>query len=230
MAVVINGDTGVTTPTGVFTNSSGFVGIGTTSPAYELDVQGTGDTAIRVKANTSTAGADDDASLVLDAAETGEAQILFYNNTDTTTLSSISRLGGGFDLRFATNNTTGMILNSSQDLQFNSGYGSVATAYGCRAWVNFNGATTPITVRGSGNISSITDNGVGDYTLNFATAMPSATYSAVHLSAVDSAWGNFRWFGTLDGAYSTWVTASAFRCAWLVRASDQDYISIAIFR
>jgi hypothetical protein len=60
--------------------------------------------------------------------------------------------------------------------QFNSGYGSVATAYGCRAWVNFNGTGT-VAIRASGNVSSITDNGTGDYTVNFTTAMPDVNYS-----------------------------------------------------
>jgi hypothetical protein len=62
------------------------------------------------------------------------------------------------------------------NLSFNSGYGSSAVAYGCRAWVNFNGTGT-VAIRASGNVSSITDNGVGDYTLNFNTAMPDASYS-----------------------------------------------------
>jgi hypothetical protein len=59
---------------------------------------------------------------------------------------------------------------------FNSGYGSVATAYGCRAWVNFNGTGT-VAIRASGNVTSITDNGTGDYTVNFTTAMPDVNYS-----------------------------------------------------
>jgi hypothetical protein len=64
---------------------------------------------------------------------------------------------------------------SGTNFQFNSGYGSVATAYGCRAWVNFNGTGT-VAIRASGNVSSITDNGTGDYTVNFTTAMPDANY------------------------------------------------------
>jgi hypothetical protein len=48
--------------------------------------------------------------------------------------------------------------------------------YKCRAWVNFNGTGTPA-IRGSGNVSSITDNGTGFYTVNFTTAMPDANYS-----------------------------------------------------
>jgi hypothetical protein len=68
--------------------------------------------------------------------------------------------------------------DASGNLQFNSGYGSVATAYGCRAWVNFNGTGT-VAIRGSGNVSSITDNGVGDYTVNLSTAMPDTNYAAI---------------------------------------------------
>ena len=67
----------------------------------------------------------------------------------------------------------------SGNLSFNSGYGSAATAYGCRAWVNFNGTGT-VSINGSGNVSSITDRGTGAYTVNFSTAMPDANYSAVY--------------------------------------------------
>jgi hypothetical protein len=47
-----------------------------------------------------------------------------------------------------------------------------------KAWVNFNGTGT-VAIRASFNVSSITDNGTGDYTLNFTTAMPDANYSTV---------------------------------------------------
>ena len=50
-----------------------------------------------------------------------------------------------------------------------------APLYMCRAWVNFNGTGT-IAIRASGNVSSITDGGVGIYTVNFTTAMPDANY------------------------------------------------------
>jgi len=70
-----------------------------------------------------------------------------------------------------------MRVKSTGDFQFNSGYGSVATAYGCRAWVNFNGTGT-VAIRASGNVTSITDNGTGDYTVNFTTAMPDTSFCA----------------------------------------------------
>jgi hypothetical protein len=48
----------------------------------------------------------------------------------------------------------------------------------CRAWVNFNGTGT-VAIRASFNVSSITDNGTGDYTVNFTTAMADANFSVV---------------------------------------------------
>lgn len=50
-----------------------------------------------------------------------------------------------------------------------------APLYACRAWVNFNGTGTPA-IRASGNVTSITDVGVGQYTVNFTTAMQDANY------------------------------------------------------
>jgi hypothetical protein len=50
-----------------------------------------------------------------------------------------------------------------------------APVFACRAWVNFDGTGT-VAIRASGNVSSITDNGTGDYTVNFTTAMPDANY------------------------------------------------------
>ena len=45
-----------------------------------------------------------------------------------------------------------------------------------KAWVNFNGQGT-VAIRGSYNVSSITDNGTGHYTINFTTAMPDVNYA-----------------------------------------------------
>lgn len=52
-----------------------------------------------------------------------------------------------------------------------------APIYACRAWVNFNGTGT-VAIRAGGNVSSITDNGVGNYAVNFTTAMADVNYSA----------------------------------------------------
>ncbi len=47
--------------------------------------------------------------------------------------------------------------------------------FDCLAWVNFNGTGT-VAIRASGNVSSITDNGLGDYTVNFTNALPDTNY------------------------------------------------------
>lgn len=77
--------------------------------------------------------------------------------------------------------------DSSGNFKFNSGYGSAATAYGCRAWVNFDGTTTPPTIRGSGNVSNVTRAATGDYTITFTTAMPDANYAVTGTAAVGTA-------------------------------------------
>lgn len=56
--------------------------------------------------------------------------------------------------------------------------GSPGIADQPKAWVNFNGSGT-VAIRASYNVSSITDNGAGDYTVNFATALADANYASV---------------------------------------------------
>jgi hypothetical protein len=87
----------------------------------------------------------------------------------------------------------GEILNDASDLAATKLTGNVAAAritdalnaggsapiYACRAWVNWDGDTgSGNTIRGSGNVSSVTRNASGNYTVNFTTAMPDANYSA----------------------------------------------------
>jgi hypothetical protein len=52
----------------------------------------------------------------------------------------------------------------------------------CKAWVNFNGTTSPGTIRASYNVSSVTKNGTGDYTVNFATPMTDLNYTVAGLA------------------------------------------------
>ena len=79
-----------------------------------------------------------------------------------------------------------------------------APIYACRAWVNFNGTGT-VAIRASGNVSSITDNGTGDYTVNFTDALPDGNYTFT--SAPDSLTGNAIVSRTL-GAIATRTTSS----------------------
>jgi hypothetical protein len=116
--------------------------------------------------------------------------------------------------------------DSSGDFAFNSGYGSVATAYGCRAWVNFDGTTaTPSTIRGSGNVSSVTRNSTGVYTVNFATAMPDADYSIVGSSSTSGS-------GTMLQIEQTNTTSVQILVATVATPSGSNRITncISIFR
>ena len=85
-----------------------------------------------------------------------------------------------------------------------------APSYSARAWVNFN-AVGNIVINGQGNVASITDNAVGDYTINFTTAMSDANY-AVAL-ATSSVVGNNTLYIRLGGSAVVPVlkTASALR-------------------
>lgn len=117
---------------------------------------------------------------------------------------------------------------------FNSGYGSVATAYGCRAWVNFNGSGT-VAIRSSGNVSSISDNGVGDYTVNFTNAMPDANYSINTTGNQGGASANAQvvMLNTASGP----TTSAARLCATYINnsggtggATDLSYVLVSVFR
>ena len=74
---------------------------------------------------------------------------------------------------------TGTVLSSVSDITTQTkaalNASGDAPIYACRAWVNFNGTGT-VAIRASGNVSSITDKGVGHYTVNFSTAMPDINY------------------------------------------------------
>ena len=124
----------------------------------------------------------------------------------------------------AISGTTGSF---SGDLSFNSGYGSAAVAYGCRAWVNFNGTGT-VAIRASGNVSSITDNGTGDYTINFTTAMPDANYAVACMAGGTSSVGWSRLADTpapTTSAYRIYV-ANSGGTALL----DAAFVNVAVFR
>jgi hypothetical protein len=134
---------------------------------------------------------------------------IFFSAADTIDFAEGGAAVGQFD--------------SSANFKFNSGYGSVATAYGCRAWVNFNGTGTPA-IRASGNVTSITDNGTGDYTVNFTNAMPDAIFAATG-SAGGAASINPRILG-INNRTTTTVRVSSGQAS----LQDESEISVAVFR
>jgi hypothetical protein len=95
------------------------------------------------------------------------------------------------------------------------------------AWVNFNGTGT-VAIRSSYNVSSITDNGTGDYTVNFTTALADANYAAVGSAGDPSTNGN----RTILAAFYSAATASVRVTTVIANTAtsyDTSTISAAIF-
>jgi hypothetical protein len=101
-------------------------------------------------------------------------------------------------------------------------------SFDCRAWVNFNGTGT-VAIRGSGNVSSITDNGVGDYTVNFTTAMPDANYSPA-INGTSSSSGGIAKLNSVATPLSTSSMRVQNTNAGQTVVQDNDYNFVAIFR
>ena len=100
----------------------------------------------------------------------------------------------------------------------------------CKAWVNFNGTGT-VAIRASYNVSSITDNGTGDYTVNFTTAMPDANYFVSNGGSGNGTGSPGSFVFVLKGV--TAPTTNAVRIASIyINGSyqDGDPIGVAIFR
>ncbi len=117
--------------------------------------------------------------------------------------------------------------DASGNFLFNSGYGSVARAFGCRAWVNFNG--TGGAISGSGNVSSVTDNaGLGSYTVNFTNAMPDANYVVNVTARGQNSTDNNSTIGG-SGATTT-STANVFTKNGSNALVDSPVVNVAIFR
>ena len=128
-----------------------------------------------------------------------------------------------------------LTIDSSSNLQFNSGFGSVTTVYGCRSWVNFNGTGT-LAIRDSGNVSSVTDNNVGSYTVNFATNMPDVNYASVCSNGYIVSTGSQQFMFTVTSEDTHTVGAYAVsnrlvdNDAPTFAAADSTGVMVSIFR
>jgi hypothetical protein len=174
-------------------------------------------------------------NIAIGANATGPSFLRLYEDTDNGThyLDIIAPATITSNRTLTLPDTTGTILNdqSSIESQVKTATNSSGSApiYAARAWVNFNGTGT-VAIRASGNVTSITDSGTGDYIVNFTTAMPDANYSTVM-----SAGRN----GTGSGGYltlpsdKTAQTASAVQVYTINTAGatlDTPLIFVAIFR
>jgi len=106
-----------------------------------------------------------------------------------------------------------------------------APSYSARAWVNFNGTGT-VAIRGSGNVSSITDNGTGLYTVNFTIAMPNANYSvtlAPRWESGVSAVGAWTAVNTNGTSNITTTSVAVLSASTGGSIADSPFIGVSIF-
>lgn len=156
--------------------STGRVGIGVTNPAAGFHVG-------------STAAGASIGNIYIAPTTAGQARYHLYNGGFQAEWMFGQKTSTDHDFKLskqvAGNETDYLAVTTTGTFKFDSGYGSAATAYGCRAWVNFDGTGTTgadQTIRASGNVASVYKNGAGNYQVNFTTAMPDANYSVSVMS------------------------------------------------
>ena len=149
------------------------------------------------------------------------------NATEST--AGIAQIATSAQAQALTDNTT-IMTPAKIPTAFNAS-GS-APLYACRAWVNFNGEGV-VSVIASGNVSSVTDNGVGDYTLNFATSMPNANYSisssSTEYSDASPIPVSLRMSGTTPLLKTTAAVRVSTRSSFNTTLRDINSISVQVF-
>lgn len=183
-------------------------------------------------ANITTA-AGDSAEFVCENTALGYWRCTGYQRKDGTALSlatipssttATTQLASDNSTKIAT--TEHVHLAIKNDLNITGS----APMYACRAWVNFNGTGT-VAIRGSGNVSSIGDNGVGNYTVNFSTAMPDANYSLT--GAVGDTASNYTSAISIGSQSNVWaqnVSAAQFKTTSGASSFDCTHVNVSVNR
>jgi hypothetical protein len=153
------------------------------------------------------------------------------SGTGTVTLSSPDT-NDNYTLELPTD--AGTVLNTASDIEAQVKTATSATGsapiYACRAWVNFDGTTTPPTIRASGNVSSVTKNGAGDYTVNFTTALPDVNYCSVG-GPIGSLSSRFCFLtGSDDAPTTTSLRFLSLQTNSPSNPQEPNQLNIAIFR
>jgi hypothetical protein len=147
-------------------------------------------------------------------------------------ISTIGQAGLDAPISLTSPTLTTPTINSAQIATVSG----TAPLYMARAWVNFNGTGT-VAIRASGNVTSITDNGTGDYTLNFATALVDGNY-AVSLCTTEYASTNNVIYPTITGTTGSGATLQSTTQLRINTASlgspatkyDMALICVSVFR
>jgi hypothetical protein len=193
---------------------SGNLGIGTTNPTEKLSVLG----KIQIIQDSGSNN-----RLVF----RGQPSSFYRWNIDNYSSSNDFRIYREDDST-AANGVTYVGVTTTGNFQFNSGYGSVATSYGCRAWINFAGATP--TIRASGNISSVTKIAAGQFTINFTTAMPDTNYTTAFGGGSQTAGTSYYTMEQHDTPVRTTSAVKIYTLNGSQSPFDAGIICVSVFR
>jgi len=230
----------------VLQEGGGNVGIGTSSPSSKLEVNGTCTATTFVGSLSGTAdrayewkgsGSTSNWNTQFQDTETQSAtQIDLNGGTNCPTgggwwfAESFRHSNGGsyWGLQYAHGWEDRAYQRYVRNVSANS-FGSWQLDVGCRAWIKFNGSGT-VTILANGNVTSVTDLAVGQYRINFTTAMLDANYAAVCNSANPTA-------AIGNDQNSVGVTCNYLTTSVSIQFEDVDAgytdcngISVAIFR
>jgi hypothetical protein len=242
------GTTNPTSPLHVTGNTyvSGSIGVGTANPKESLHVIGNIN-ASGIATGNIIATVAQMAGLTTTGITTSTVSAITLSGTNITINNGDLVIGSGIAPGTTVSSgagTTNIVLSSAVNSTTSSNQltiypsGKIVTSNViagqlCRAWVNFNGTTaSPSTIRASYNVSSVTKNGTGDYTLNFTTAMVDVNYITQFTSDAAGSFGGIANINTGKTASSA-PTTSAVR-VFVVNDSgsvvDATYCHVAIFR
>jgi len=235
---IADGGTGASTASDARTNLG--VAIGTDVQAYDADLQAISNLAKTdgniIVGNGTTWVVESGATA---RTSLGLGSLATLNEVNAATIADNSV--GADELNVSGDGTSGQALLSDGDGTFSWGAASVVTEttgsapyYAARAWCDLDGTGTA-TIDSSGNFSSVTDNGTGDYTLTFTTALPDANYNCV-VTVSNYSINQIRQ-GNLHSASARTTASVRIQCYAIAGGgdtatflADYDPVSVTIFR
>jgi hypothetical protein len=157
-------------------------------------------------------------SIVIKGNTSGQVEIAAPDVAGSTTLT----LPTGTGTVITTNN-----IDSNPPASLSTASGS-APSYSARAWVNFNGTGT-VAIRDSGNVSSITDNGNGDYDINLTTAMPD-TNGSIGACAAETVGSNTGGMRVVSASFSSTTVIKVSTLYQNGQVANPAFVGVQVFR